>query len=576
MTITGVIKAVGTSWELPIEIDANTTGGLIAQITPWVVRIDRSYPYGAIAVFPAANGIAVTFQHQDTNTARVGASRSGKLCLDHPYRNRTVMVGTDPIADADSRLAWHFARAQEWVVRAATGDLVRVGDPFEIPKVDASSGSLRVIHDESNRSLSTWRPFIGHFGQVHFRVTPVRNTVVASKFTDRDRHVIQTSSLFPKGTPAQGIHGVWWLWRRPLVSDPWKAVTAWGELAALGEREGVDAFAVLEEISHALRGNGRMFLMLGYPIPKKLGEPDHEIHWETVRMPLLTKAPPKGFRPSRKAWWQSDRRQLFGDKHSMAYVETENWHPDRVQARGRLPESVYRKKVVIIGCGALGSMVAELLVRGGLLELLLIDGEVLEAGNLARHVLTSTSVGVGKASALAKRLREVSPTANTSVVEHHLADPQAVHDRLEDADLVIDCTATNEIPTLLAETYWSVPRRFISASFGYAARHLFLFRSFGVKFPAKDFFSSLEPWLVKERREWAQAEERFEGAGCYSPLFPARADDVAAGAVAVVKFSEEAIEASRDEDEFVVLRATRYGGFCPTAKSEEDAGIRAA
>ncbi len=36
----------------------------------------------------------------------------------------------------------------------------------------------------------------------------------------------------------------------------------------------------------------------------------------------------------------------------MTYVETENWHPDRVQARGRLPERVYRKKVVIIGCGA--------------------------------------------------------------------------------------------------------------------------------------------------------------------------------------------------------------------------------
>lgn len=576
VTITGVITSVGTSWELPIEIDANTTGGPVAQITAWIVKIDRAYPYGAIGVFPAANGIAATFQHQDTNKAQAGTCRSGKLCLDHPYRNRTVVVGTDPIGDADARLAWHFARAQEWVARAAAGDLVRVGDPFEIPKIDTSSGSARVIHDESNRSLSTWHPFTGQFGQVHFRGTPVRDTVVASKFTDRDRRVIQTSNLFPKGKPAQGIHGVWWLWRTPLVIEPWKAVTTWGELAALGASQGIDAFAALEEISHALRDNGRMFLMLGYPIPKQIGGPDHEIHWDTVRMPLLTKAPPKGYRPSRKAWWQSDRRTFFGDKHSIAYVETENWHPDRVQARGRLPESVYRKKVVIIGCGALGSMVAELLIRGGLLDLLLIDGEVLAAGNLARHVLTSTSVGAGKASALAKRFREISPTASISAVEHHLVDPQGVHDRLDEADLVIDCTATNEIPTLLAETYWSVPRRFISASFGYGARQLFLYRSFGVKFPAKGFFSSVEPWLVKERRDWAQAEERIEGAGCYSPLFPARADDVAAGAVAVVKFSEEAIEASHDEDELVVLRATRYGGFCPIENDSEDAGIRAA
>jgi ThiF family len=576
VTITGVAKAVGTSWEVPIEIDANATSGLVARVTPWIVKIDRSYPYGAIGVFPATSGIAATFQHQDTNEEQAGTSRTGKLCLDHPYRNRTVVAGSDPIGDADARLAWHFARAQEWVVRAAAGDLVRESDPFEIPKIETSAGSVRVIHDESSQSLSTWRPYMGHFGQVHFRRTPVRDTIVASKFTDRDRHVIHTSSLFPAGKPAQGIHGVWWLWRTPIVIEPWKAVTCWGELATIGASQGIDAFAALEEISHAVRDNGRVFLMLGYPIPTKVGGPDHEIHWETQRMPPLATVPPKGYRPSRKAWWQSDRRQFFGDKHSMKYVQTENWHPDRVQARGRLPESIYRKKVVIIGCGALGSMVAELLIRGGLLDLRLIDGEVLEAGNLARHVLTSTSVGLGKAGALAKRFREISPTASISTVEHHLVDPQAVHDRLEDADLVIDCTATNDIPALLAETYWSVPRRFISASFGYGARQLFLYRSFGVKFPAKDFFSAVEPWLVKERRVWTQAEERIEGAGCYSPLFPARADDIAAGAVAVVKFSEDTIEASHDEDELVVLQATRYGGFQPIENDNEDVGVRAA
>jgi len=576
VTITGVARAVGTSWELPIEIDARATSGFIARVTPWIAKIDRSYPYGAIGVFPATNGMTATFQHQNTNREQTGTCRTGKLCLDHPYRNHTVVVGDDPIGDADTRLAWHFARAQEWVARATAGDLVREGDPFEIPKIDMSARSVRVIHDESRQSLPTWRPYVGHFGQVHFRRTPVSDTLVASKFTDRDRHVIRTSGLFPDGKQAQGIHGVWWLWRRPIVVEPWKAVTRWSELATIGASQGIEAFAALEEISHAVRDNGRVFLMLGYPIPSKVGGPDHEIHWETLLMPALTTAPPKGFRPSRKAWWQSDRRQFFGSKHLTKFVKTENWHPDRVQARGRLPESIYRKKAVIIGCGALGSMMAELLIRGGLLDLRLIDGEVLEAGNLARHVLTSTSVGFGKAGALAKRLREISPNARVSTVEHHLVDPQAVHDRLEDADMVIDCTATNDVPALLAETYWSVPRRFISASFGYAARHLFLFRSFGVKFPANEFFAAVEPWLVKERRVWAQAEERIEGAGCYSPLFPARADDIAAGAVAVVKFIEDTIEASNDEAELVVLQATRYGGFQPIKNDNEDVGVRAA
>jgi hypothetical protein len=579
VTITGVAKAVGASWELPIAIDANSVSSFVPRVTPWIVKIDRAYPYGSIGVFPATNGVTATFQHQEMNKEQVGSCRTGKLCLDNPYHNRTVVLGSDPIGDADTRLAWHLSRAHEWVARAAAGDLVRDGDPFEIPKIASLAGSVRVLHDESFTSLSTWRPYLGRFGQVHFRNTPVRNTVIASKFTahDRARHIIRTSDLFLDGQPARGVYGVWWLWRKPIVIDPWQAVTTWGELAAVGASQGIDVFAALEEIAYAVRkaNRGRMFLMLGYPIPQKIGGPDHEVHWETVWLPALTTEPPKGFRPRPKFWWQRDRQQHFGDKHKMEFVDTKNWHPDRVQARGRLAESVYRQKSVIIGCGALGSMVAEMLIRGGLRDLLLVDGDVLEAGNLARHVLTSTSVGRGKADALAKRLREISPSAKIAIVGHHLQDPQTIHDRLDDADLVIDCTGSNEIPALLAATYWSVPRRFISGSFGYSARRLFLFRSIGTKFPANDFISAVEPWLAKERHVWADAGEVVEGAGCYSPLFPARADDVAAGAVAVVKFIEDTIEASHDEAELVVLQSSQYGGFQPLNEIE-DVGVRAA
>lgn len=579
VTLTGEVKACATWWELPIAIAANSASSLIARVTPWIARIDLAYPYGSIEVFPATNGVAATFQHQEENKERVGSCRTGKLCLDNPYRSRTVVVGRDPIGNADTRLAWTLARAQEWVARAAAGDLVRVGDPFEIPKLNTRTDVVRVIHDESNMSLATWRPYVGQFGQVHFRTTPVRNTVVASKFTahDRDRSVIRTSDLFPDGPPRRDIHGVWWLWRNPIVIDPWQAVTTWGELAEAGARQGADAFAAIKEIAYAVRkaDRGRLFLMLGYPIPKRIGGPDHEVHWETVWLPALTTEPPKGFRPRPKFWWLRDRQQHFGDKCKMQYVETKNWHTDRVQARGRLPESVYRHKVVIIGCGALGSMVAELLVRGGLLELLLIDGDILEAGNLARHVLTSTSVGRGKADALAKRLREISPSAKIAIVGHHLHDPQTVHERLDDADLVLDCTGSDEIPVLLAATFWGIPRRFISASFGHAAQRLFLFRSSGTKFPANDFVSAVEPWLAKERRVWTEAGEVLEGAGCYSPLFPARADDVMAGAVAIVKFIEDTIETSHDEPELVVLQASRYGGFQPV-NDIEDVGVRAA
>lgn len=583
VTITGTVKAVAGAWELPITIDANIESGLVAQVSTWIVRIDSNYPYGSIAVFPAKDGLAATFQHQEVNSEGVGSCRSGKLCLDNPYRNRTLATERDPFGDADARLAWHFTRAREWVTRAAAGELVQDGDPFEIPRIDHSSrSSLRVIHDESNSSMSAWHGYQGQFGQVHFRSTPVPNTVVASKFTayDRDRSVVRTSSLFIGGHPTKEVHGVWWLWPKPIVLAPWQAAVAWGELAAVGADQGVDVFAALEQISNAVReankvNKGWMLLMLGYPIPKRIGGPDEEIHWESVSLPALTTEPPKGYRPSRKFWWLRDRQQHFGNKRKMTFIDTTNWHADRVQARGRLPESVYRSKVVIVGCGALGSAVAELLIRGGLLDLLLVDGEVLEAGNLSRHVLTSTSVGRGKADELAKRLRQISPSAKINIVAHDLHDPQMTHDRLDDADLTLDFTGADEVPALMAATHWNIARRFISASFGYGAQRLFLYRSVGTRFPANDFNAAVAPWLERERQVWKKAGEVFEGAGCYSPLFPARADDVMGGAVAVVKFIEETIQMRRDDAELVVLQASRYGGFQPV-NDVEDVEVRAA
>lgn len=70
-----------------------------------------------------------------------------------------------------------------------------------------------------------------------------------------------------------------------------------------------------------------------------------------------------------------------------------------------------------------------------------------------------------------------------------------------------------------------------------------------------------------ERRAKSENDEVREGAGCYSPLFPARADDVLAGAVAVVKFIEESIQEGRDDTELVVLQSSQYGGFSRSTMS---------
>ena len=64
---------------------------------------------------------------------------------------------------------------------------------------------------------------------------------------------------------------------------------------------------------------------------------------------------------------------------------------------------------------------------------------------------------------------------------------------------------------------------------------MFLFGSNGNSFPVRDFDHQVGPWLSDESASWVEHGELLEGVGCWSPLFPARYDDIMLAASVVVK-----------------------------------------
>lgn len=276
---------------------------------------------------------------------------------------------------------------------------------------------------------------------------------------------------------------------------------------------------------------------LGYPHSQ--GEDSSEVHWDTVILPRL-RAPagsvPAGFRPNSRGWWRRDRRTAFADDTPLAYTKTENWNAERLQARGRLPAPLRESRVAILGVGALGSTVAELLVRAGLESIGLIDGEPLLSGNICRHVATLRDVGSTKVHAVGQRLLHISPRVQVTEVTTPLAGSEdSVIEALQPYDLVIDCTASDNVILLLAQGWWPIPKMFVSFSLGFGGRRLFSYGVSGNQFPPQDFHSKLSPWLTNETIAWAASDELLEGAGCWSPLFPARYDDVVMAAATCVK-----------------------------------------
>ena len=74
-----------------------------------------------------------------------------------------------------------------------------------------------------------------------------------------------------------------------------------------------------------------------------------------------------------------------------------------------------KERIHIIGCGAIGSTVAENLVRFGLTKFTLYDFDTVEAHNVANQMFRQTDINKPKIVALAEMLREINPEIQKDV-----------------------------------------------------------------------------------------------------------------------------------------------------------------
>ena len=102
-------------------------------------------------------------------------------------------------------------------------------------------------------------------------------------------------------------------------------------------------------------------------------------------------------------------------------------------------------KAVMIGAGAIGSAVAEILSREGAFDgLTMMDDDTLLPHNLARHTLTSIEVTRAKATSVGQRLKSIRPDLDVSAIdENFLSKPSPEAEaQLESADIIVDASAS--------------------------------------------------------------------------------------------------------------------------------------
>lgn len=542
----------------------------VPEVTDWYALIAPEYPAGEIKIYPAViGGLELTYPHQSPNRPpRQGEVwRQGDVCVATPARGFGRFVLDTEWRDAPARLWWHVGRTRSWIEAARRGELLCAGEPFELP-VYAIGATPLVAFDRVATSLDAWHDIGERFGYA---------TLAEPRCNKRLRVVLSFSSL---GREGREILAAQWgtrladresartteraAWVRCCALPtlpPWRAPETWGDLLTALAAQDTELMDALRQLAPGLRDKGSHFLLIGAPVPVRVGEDPVLMHWLALRLPALSSLsqPRKGFRPNEEGAWRRDQVEVLTPTRPLTWIPTQNWAPEEISTRGRAAPSLRDARIVLVGAGALGSAIAELLVREGVSALAVLDGEALVAGNLVRHTLSIADVGDAKATALARRLNLVNPHARVVGIKEEFPGSGTGQAALAEADIVIDTTGSDALLQQLGQHEWQGRKLFISTWIGFFARRLFFFAARVAHFPLEELTTSANPWLLYERDELGDTEMPWEGTGCWHPVFPARASDFAMFAGVALRQLEGATALNHGEHTFHVTERVDDG-----------------
>lgn len=247
---------------------------------------------------------------------------------------------------------------------------------------------------------------------------------------------------------------------------------------------------------------GHIPLAVGYQIPNL-----NEIHWEWI---LLK--------------WMEEPSEFW--KQPILWGKSVNASSSRFFGRGELHGSIRTAKVLLLGCGAMGSSLAETLTRGGLRDITLADPQMIEAGNICRSTYSFTDIHTNKVNGLARKLTMISPFLHVTTIPEglgpvfrHQRQFEESRDALQPYDLIFDCTADDSVAWMLDQL--QLDATVINLSITNKAQHFIAIANTGgesVLFRKRGILQAL-----------GQGESKptfYEGAGCWHPTFEAAYADI--------------------------------------------------
>jgi molybdopterin/thiamine biosynthesis adenylyltransferase len=113
--------------------------------------------------------------------------------------------------------------------------------------------------------------------------------------------------------------------------------------------------------------------------------------------------------------------------------------------------ALLNSRVLLVGCGGLGTWIIEICARAGVGELHLMDGDVFEESNLNRQLYaTPANLGSSKAEEAAKRVALINPACKATPFFRRLSEENASR-HLSGMDAAVDALDNNTSRRILFE-----------------------------------------------------------------------------------------------------------------------------
>lgn len=97
------------------------------------------------------------------------------------------------------------------------------------------------------------------------------------------------------------------------------------------------------------------------------------------------------------------------------------------------------KKVLVLGCGGVGSYVIEGLARSGIENITIVDCDIVDITNLNRQLIAlHSTIGKRKVDVMKERILDINPDANVLVLYKRVEQNKIEELKLEEYDYVVD------------------------------------------------------------------------------------------------------------------------------------------